>query len=91
METPRQKRKYIYWLWNLVERGVIEDRDLHQEAGRLYKFPQCCIDNYIFIFSFGIAPGKFMNALFGPDDMTGMREEDRLVRCEKCRKPFKGK
>jgi len=81
-----EKRKFMDWLWRAHDFGLISEEDLDQEAGRLYGFNQCCIDNYKALRSSGIsAVGARMNNLFGADDKEDISDNPH-VRCAKCRK-----
>lgn len=81
----RKKHEYLDWLWRLLKFGAIEQKDLDREAGRLYNFPKCCIDNYVRLMEEGRTPGKHMDNLYGKDDLSDIKDNPR-VRCEKCRK-----
>jgi hypothetical protein len=81
----KNKRKYVDWLWRLLEFGVIEQQDLDREAGHLYEFPKCCVDNYVRLRGESRTPGHYMGNLYGQDDLSDIKKNPR-VRCEKCRK-----
>jgi len=81
-----EKRKFMDWLWLLHSFGLISDEDLDQQAGRLYGFNQCCIDNYKALRKAGISGvGAYMDNLYGADDLDDILSNPH-VRCIKCRK-----
>ena len=78
------KSKYMNWLWRVHDFGLIEEEDLDREAGRLYRYNKCCIDNYVAISKAGVRGVALqMNKIYGPDEDS---LEVQHVRCAKCRK-----
>jgi hypothetical protein len=76
------------WLWRIHDLGLIEEEDLDREAGRLYGFNKCCIDNYISISKKGIRDvARRMMKIYGPDEeLLKSLLNNPHVRCAKCRK-----
>lgn len=82
LTVVKRKAEHLYgrMLQKMYNLGTITRMDIERDLGKYYKFPKCCIDNYVELYKKDYMPGAHMDHLYGKS-----HKRVGYVLCFKCR------
>ncbi len=80
-----ENQPYIDMIRRLWCYGTITENDFHRELGRYFKYPKCCIDNFIRLGNMGVYASLYMEEKYG-EAKTKFKSDFVYVKCAECRK-----
>lgn len=80
LEHCKDDQLHVNMVWRLLRYGKITREDGHRELGKYFKYPQCCIDNFVRLNKIGECAGVYMNETHGES-----KNDCKHVECVKCR------
>jgi hypothetical protein len=75
---------YINSMWRLYNYGKIIEEDVHRDLGKYFRYPQCCIDNFVRLNNLGEMAGVYMREKYG-ESKNKNKDNYKHVECAKCR------
>ncbi len=89
LEHCKDDQLYINSMWRLYNYGKIVKEDVHRELGRYFRYPQCCVDNFVRLNNMGECVGAYMREKYG-ESKNKIKNNYKHVECAKCRTNLEG-